>query len=171
VAELARKEKRSSSGTGLTLSLSCDAMAKKRVGDPWMPASEYGRALPLFSVNLVVKDIERSVRFYREVLGVEVRYSDPDFAALKVEGQDFMLHADHTYADHPWYKRLLAGRQRGLGTELRLFGVNPDEFESRARKAGTAVLQAATDKSHGWREVWVRDPDGYVWAVGSAIED
>jgi predicted enzyme related to lactoylglutathione lyase len=146
-------------------------MAKKRVGDPWMSVSEYGRSLPAFTVNLVVKDIERSVRFYQEVLAVEVRYSDPDFAALKAEGLDFMLHADHTYDDHPWYKRLLADRERGLGAELRLFGMNPDELEARARANGAAILRPAADKGHGWREVWVRDPDGYVWAVGSAIED
>ncbi len=26
--------------------------------------------------------------------------------------------------------------------------------------------QAAATKGHGWREVMVEDPDGYVWAVG-----
>jgi catechol 2,3-dioxygenase-like lactoylglutathione lyase family enzyme len=144
-------------------------MMKKRTGEPWMPAGEYGRSLPVFTVNLLVTDVERSVAFYREVLGAEERYSDPDFAALRLGGLDFMLHADHTYDSHPWYGRLLAERQRGLGAELRLFGVNPDEIESCARAAGAVVLQAATDHSHGWREVWVQDPDGYVWAVGSAI--
>ncbi len=144
-------------------------MAKKRVGDPWMPADDYGRSLPAFSVNLIVTDIARSVAFYREALGAEERYSDPDFAALRLGHLDFMLHADHTYDDHPWYGRLRAQAQRGLGAEIRLFGVDPDEIESRARGAGAVILQAAADKSHGWRETWVQDPDGYVWAVGSAI--
>ncbi len=144
-------------------------MAKKRVGDPWMLASEYGRSLPAFSVNLIVSDVERSVGFYRNVFGADVRYSDPDFAAIKLGPLDFMLHADHTYDGHPWYGRLLATRERGLGAEMRLFGVNPDDLESRARAAGAIVLQSATDKEHGWREVWVQDPDGYVWAVGVAI--
>ncbi len=26
------------------------------------------------------------------------------------------------------------------------------------------------DKGHGWREVCVRDPDGYEWAVGVLID-
>ncbi len=144
-------------------------MAKKRVGDPWMPASEYGRSLPAFTVNLVVSDVERSVGFYRDVFAADVRYSDPDFAAIKLGSLDFMLHADHTYDGHPWYGRLLATRERGLGAEMRLFGVDPDNLESRVRKFGAIVLQSATDKEHGWREVWVQDPDGYVWAVGVAI--
>ena len=146
-------------------------MAKKRVGDPWMPADEYGRALPTFTVNLLVSDIARSVAFYREVFGAEARYSDPDFAAMRLVQLDFMLHADHTYDDHPWYPRLTAAKERGLGAELRLLGVDPDDVESRARKVGAAILQPAIDKSHGWREVMVQDPDGYVWALGVTIGD
>jgi predicted enzyme related to lactoylglutathione lyase len=144
-------------------------MAKKRSGDPWMPADEYGRSLPAFTVNLIVADVERSVGFYRAVFAVEVRYKDPDFAALRIGELDFMLHADHTFDDHPWHESLNADQERGLGAELRLLGFDADEVEARARQAGAALLQPATDKSHGWREVWVQDPDGYVWAVGSAI--
>ena len=35
--------------------------------------------------------------------------------------------------------------------------------------AGAKVLAPAADKLHGWREVWIEDPDGYLWAVGVAI--
>jgi len=28
------------------------------------------------------------------------------------------------------------------------------------------VIQPATTKAHGWREMMVEDPDGYLWAVG-----
>ncbi len=146
-------------------------MAKRRVGDPWMQNSVYGRSLPIFTVNLIVADVARSVGFYREVFGAEERYSDPDFAAMRLGQLDFMLHADHTYDDHPWYKRLLEERRRGLGAELRLFGVAPDDLEVSARKADAVVLKPATDTGHGWREVWVEDPDGYVWAAGAAIGD
>ena len=144
-------------------------MAKKRVGDPWMPADEYGRSLPAFTVNLLVTDVARSVVFYREVFGAEERYSDPDFVAMRLAQLDFMLHADHTYDDHPWYLRLKAAKERGLGVELRMLGVDPDEVEARARNAGAAILQPANDKAHGWREVVVQDPDGYVWALGVTI--
>ncbi len=144
-------------------------MAKKRQGDPWMPGAEYGRQLPPFSVNLIVEDVERSVAFYRDVLGAGVRYSDPDFAALKLGDLDFMLHADHTYDGHPWYGRLTADEGRGLGAELRLFGVDPDAVEARARERGADVVVPAADKGHGWREVMVADPDGYLWAVGKSI--
>jgi uncharacterized glyoxalase superfamily protein PhnB len=145
-------------------------VVKKRIGDPWMPADAYGRSLPQFTVNLLVTDLARSAEFYRHVLGAEERYRDPDFAALRIGGLDFMLHADHTYDRHPWFPRLEAGQGRGLGAELRLLGLDPDRLEARAQEAGGAILAPASDKPHGWREVWLQDPDGYVWAVGTLIE-
>ncbi len=139
---------------------------KKRTGDPWMPGADYGRALPPFMANLLVRDVQRSVDFYVTVFEATLHYADPDFAALLVGGVDLMLHADHTYEDHPWHPRLVAGERRGLGAELRLFGVDPDAVERRAQEGGWTVIMPATTKGHGWRETMVEDPDGYVWAVG-----
>ena len=139
---------------------------KKRTGEPWMTADAYGRSLPAFTVNLIVRDVARSVAFYREVLGAAVRYSDADFAALEFAGHNFCLHADHTYEKHAWHPRLAGGKARGLGAELHLAGVNPEEVEARARARGVTILQKTEDKPHGWRDVIVVDPDGYTWAVG-----
>lgn len=144
-------------------------MTKTRTGDAFMPADEYGRSLPRFSVNLLVRRIESSLKFYRDVLGATVRYADSDFAALSLLGFDFMLHADHAYDHHPLYAPLQAARERGAGAELRFLGVDPDQVEERARRAGTIILQPTKDFAHGWREVTLLDPDGYIWTVGLAI--
>jgi catechol 2,3-dioxygenase-like lactoylglutathione lyase family enzyme len=141
-------------------------MAKHRTGEPWVPSAEYGQWLPTFSVNLLVRDMAKSVAFYRDVLLAIVEYSDVDFAALKLHGQRMMLHADHTYENHPWSAALAKSGSRGIGAEMRLFGLDPDEVEKRARAHGAPVLLVPTDKPHGWREVWVGDPDGYLWTVG-----
>ena len=141
-------------------------MATKRTQEPWKAADEYGRGLPKFSVNLIVADVARAVAFYRNVLGANAEFADVDFAAMEMGGVHFMLHADHTYDQHPWHARLLATAQRGLGAEMRLFGLNPEEVEARARRHGARILQLVTVKPHGWRDVIVEDPDGYAWAVG-----
>lgn len=138
---------------------------KKRTGTPWIPAPAYGALLPQFTVNLVVQDIDRALAFYRQVLLAHVHYSDPDFAALRVLGIELMLHADHTYEHSPWSAHLRMGQLRGLGAELRLLGMNPDEVAERAKRVG-ALFQDVAVRGHGWREVLVRDPDGYVWGVG-----
>jgi len=139
---------------------------KKRTAEPWITGAAYGRLLPVLSMNLLVREMERSLAFYREVLRAFVHYADVDFAAVKVGGVEIQLHADHTYDGHPWHARLAAGEPRGLGAEIRLFGIDPDAAEARAREAGAVIVQPATTKGHGWREVMIEDPDGYVWAVG-----
>jgi catechol 2,3-dioxygenase-like lactoylglutathione lyase family enzyme len=125
-------------------------MTKTRTGDTFMSAGEHGRALPKFSVNLVIRNVAKSVPFYREVLGATVRYWDNDFAALSLLAIDCMLHADHAYDHHPRYAPLVA-RQRGVGAELRFLGINPEQVGERANRAGATIIQPAKDFAHGWR--------------------
>jgi catechol 2,3-dioxygenase-like lactoylglutathione lyase family enzyme len=136
---------------------------KLRTGDPWMPAPQYSRSLQGLTLNLLVRDIARSLPFHREVLGAEVVYSDADFAVLRYGAVEWMLHADHTYLDHPLHASLADETPRGVGAELRLHGCDPDEAEATARRLGFAVLAAAVDKPHGLREAYLVDVDGYVW--------
>lgn len=136
---------------------------KLRTADPFMPATEYGRALTGLSINLLVRDIEKALLFQREVLGTTVVYGDPDFAVLEWRGTQWMLHADHTYDKHPLQSRIASVDGRGAGAELRLHGCDPDQAEAAARRLGFYVLAPATDKPHGLREAFLVDSDGYVW--------
>jgi predicted enzyme related to lactoylglutathione lyase len=145
-------------------------MTMTRSGDAWMSADEYGRALPKFSVNLLVRDLSTSLSFYEQVLGTTVRYRDSDFAAMVLNGVEFMLHADHTYDRHPLYSRLQGQGKRGTGAELRVMGIDPDSLQKRAEAAGAIILQPAADFPHGWRDVILEDPDGYIWAVGIPLK-
>jgi uncharacterized glyoxalase superfamily protein PhnB len=142
----------------------------KRSGSAWMPAEQYGRELPKFSVNLLVRDVQASIPFYRDVLGATVRYADADFAALNLAGAEFMLHSDHTYDHHPLHARVagVTPGTRGAGAELRVMGIDPDAVQKRAEAAGATIVQPAADFPHGWPDIMVADPDGYVWAVGVA---
>ncbi len=139
---------------------------KKRKTEPWMSAAEYGRTLSGLSVNLIVRDIARSISFYSVVLELRLLYSDEDFAAFEREGVRLQLHADHTYARMPWAVRLREGSARGLGAEIRILGLDPDAAEKRARDGGFTVLVPVRDWPHGWRDCVLEDPDGYAFAVG-----
>lgn len=141
-------------------------MTKTRTGEAFMPADEYGRGMRQFSVNLLVRDMRASLAFYERVLGAAVRYADDDFAVLKLLDFEFMLHVDHTYDHHPLYERLKIPGVRGTGAELRVFGIDPDSLEKQARDAGATIIQATRNFPHGWRDVMLADPDGYIWAVG-----
>jgi catechol 2,3-dioxygenase-like lactoylglutathione lyase family enzyme len=152
---------------------------KERSGEPWMAADAYGRSLRGMGVNLLVREVARSVAFLTEVLALDLVYADADFAVLRYgnrkgggpEGgsQDVILHADHSYADHPLLALTGDGALRGAGVELRLYGIDPDAAEARARTRGDAVFAATQDKPHGLRECYLADPDGYIWVPGIGI--
>jgi len=145
-------------------------VAKRRTGEPWMTASEYGATLAGASLNLIVRDVGAAAGFYRELLGFEELYSDADFAALEGHGLKLQLHADHTWEHMPWHARLASGERRGLGVELRILGLDPDQLERRAREAGATLMLPATDfPGHGWRECYLEDPDGYLWVAGRLL--
>jgi catechol 2,3-dioxygenase-like lactoylglutathione lyase family enzyme len=131
-----------------------------------MSAADYGRTLSGLSVNLIVRDLGRSIPFYTGVLELRLLYSDEDFAAFERDGVRLQLHADHTYARMPWASRLNDDSRRGLGAEIRILGIDPDAAEKRARDSGFAVLVAVRDWPHGWRDCVLEDPDGYTFAVG-----
>ena len=144
-------------------------MTTKRTGTPWMAADTYGKTLSGLSLNLIVRDVMASVPFYRDVLGMTVHYADVDMAALQLGSTQIVLHADHAYDTQPWAPRLAALGKRGLGAEIRILGIDPDAAERRAREHGAIVLVDARDWPHGWRDVVLEDPDGYTFAVGTAL--
>jgi len=132
----------------------------------WMPASEYGRKLRGLGINLIVRDVSKSLRFQSEVLAADILYSDPDFAAMRAFDSEWMVHADHTYDRHPINGILSECPERGIGIEIRLYGRDPDEAESAAQALGFEVLASASDKPHGLRETYIFDQDGYLWVPG-----
>lgn len=148
---------------------------KKRPPDqvPWMSPPDYGRSLPQgLGINLLVRDVAGAVRFATDVLGATAVYADVDFAVLRLAEAEWMVHADHTYLDNPLSGIVAGAGTRGAGVELRLYGVDPDEVETRARAGGWIVLAGAMDKPHGLREAVLVDQEGYVWipAVASTSD-
>ncbi len=136
---------------------------KKRVGEPWIPASQLATTLTGLGLNLLVSEVDLAVRFQNTVLGAEVIYADPDFALMQAMGSRWMLHAIHSYERHPF--RLMSETQdlRGRGVELRLYGLDPDQVVVRARDFGAMILVDPQDKRHGFREAYIRCADGYTW--------
>jgi catechol 2,3-dioxygenase-like lactoylglutathione lyase family enzyme len=95
----------------------------------FMSADAYGRTLAGLSLNLIVRDVARSIPFYTDVLGFRALYQTADYAALERDGATIQLHADHTYARQPWGPRLGDTVKRGFGVEIRLLGIeDPDGY-------------------------------------------
>lgn len=135
----------------------------KRTGTPWMPADDFGRSLTGLGHNLLVTEVSAMTDFLTKVLEAGVVYQDVDFAVLTVSGGTMLLHADHTYCEHPYIAAVRDTPARGAGLEIRLYGVDPDKAEATAREFGYSVLDACTNKPHGLREVYLLGPDAYCF--------
>ena len=136
---------------------------KLRTHEPWMPAEEYGHSLHGLTINLIARNMDRMLEFQNQVLGVKIIYCDADFAIFRGYGSEWMAHADHTYDNHPLQTATQLDHPRGGIAELRLHGCNPDRAEKQARLLEFLVVQPTTDKSHGLRECYLRDDEGYLW--------
>lgn len=128
-----------------------------------MGAAEFGAGLRGMGVNILVRDVGRSVAMLREVFAMRAFQPTADFAIMGYGGQVFQLHADHTYHSNPLLGLLPETPPRGAGVELRLYDSDPDAAAARAEAAGMTVLQAPADKPHGLREAFLLDADGYAW--------
>jgi hypothetical protein len=58
---------------------------------------------------------------------------------------------------------------RGAGVEIRVYGVDPDVAEARARRSDAVVLSGSIDKPHGLRECHIVGPNGYVFVPSVAL--
>ncbi len=119
--------------------------------------------------NLIVSDIDRSLAFYRDVLGFSVVTSVPDaapfvFVWLQRDGVTVFLNSIASVRDeHP---ELAA---RPLGGTATLFitieAASPADgvdalYEAVRSKA--RVIMPLKDQFYGMREFGIEDPDGYV---------
>jgi hypothetical protein len=133
-------------------------------------ADAYGKSLKGLGFSLIVSDITASVKFATTVLGADIYFQTDKFAAMKLLGSDFMFHQDDTYRHNPLFGFLAGGAGRGVGVELRCYGVDPDQAEARAREHGYTILAGSLDKPHGLRECIILDVDGYAWVCSAHLQ-
>ena len=134
-------------------------------------AEAYGKSLKGLGFSLIVRDLADSVQFATGVLGASIYFQTDKFAALKLLDADLMLHHDDTYRSNPLHGFLNENAGRGIGVELRCYGVDPDQVEARARNLGYTVLAGSLDKPHGLRECIILDSDGFAWVPSTHLNN
>jgi lactoylglutathione lyase len=110
---------------------------------------------------LFVDDLEASVQFYRDTLGVPFRFSSETYAEFATEAAKFALFSRAALPE-------LIGREVPSGPvpwpqgEIAFFVEDPDAEHERLVRAGVTVLAPPTDRPWGERTLHVSDPDGNV---------
>jgi lactoylglutathione lyase len=117
-------------------------------------------ALRSASPSLTVNDLEKSLAFYRDVLGFDVEETWKDDAgnvrgmSLNAGGVSFMIGQDD------WKK----GRDRKKGEGFRIFcetKTSVDDIAKRIESKGGRLDQGPTNQPWGMRDISLTDPDGF----------
>ena len=117
-------------------------------------------------VILFVGDLERSVAFYRDVIGLPFKLQGDGYVEFATEGAKFGLYDRNRLPE-------LTGQgpeaARGPGGEVVFLVGDVDAEAARLRGAGVTILTGPVDRPWGHRTVHVEDPDGFVVELAEEI--
>jgi len=115
--------------------------------------------------RIVVSDLKRSIEFYRDILGVPLKYAAEDWAEFATLGTRLALKAgappvaaipEKNHDGQP-----IAGRV-GISFEVK----NLDEVYRDLSSRGVKFTQPPTEDGPGGRMATLLDPDGLEIALG-----
>lgn len=120
--------------------------------------------------NLIVRDIDRSSAFYRDVLGFSIKQTVPNqapfvFVWLERDGVPVFLNAVHAAAeDYPDAALRPAG-----GTATMFFAVSDVDALHAAVAPHAPVVMPLKTQFYGMREFAVTDPDGHILTFAERV--
>lgn len=108
-------------------------------------------------VIIYVSDLDASVAFYREIVGLQLKFIDAGFAEFDTGEARFALYERRRAA---W----LTGEDvaPGAAAEVAFVVDDVDAEASRLAEHGVTVLSGPADRPWGHRTLHVADPDGFV---------
>jgi uncharacterized glyoxalase superfamily protein PhnB len=117
--------------------------------------------------NLLVRDIDRSTAFYRDVLGFSVKQTVPDttpfvFVWLEREGVPVFLN-DPKAADFD-----VSARPFGGSATLYFVVTDVDALHARVSTHAN-ILMPLKQQFYGMREFAVEDPDGHILTFAERV--
>jgi lactoylglutathione lyase len=120
--------------------------------------------------NLIVSNVEASLQFYREILGLEPAITVPEqspyvFASVSNGSVEIFFNDQKTVAAE--YPKLAAN----IGASLTLY-LEVDSLQAvfgRVQKAGAKISMPVAEQFYGMREFAFEDVDGYTITIAQKI--
>jgi len=122
--------------------------------------------------NLVVRDVEASLNFYRTALGFQLGFTVPDqppyvFGSVTSGGVEIFFNDQKAVLED--YPALGA---KPIGGSLTLFieveGI--EEMLAAVQKSGAKITMPLKDQFYGMREFAFEDPEGWVVTIAQRIK-
>ena len=106
-------------------------------------------------VMVVVKDMQRSTAFYRDVLGLKVQFSSPEWTQLDAGNIGIGLHAES--------EQLKSHETNSVQIGFQVADVHKTVDELKAK--GVHIIKPPVKEDFGWLAIFA-DPDGYHVQLG-----
>lgn len=115
----------------------------------------------LFANCLLVSNFEKSLSFYRDILGLEVNSQDGKYADFKLEGTSLaVFEKDAAVAMFP---KEHMGSGGGIILAFQVESVDKTCQELRAR--GVSIFEGPKKTEWGQVVAYFKDPDNNIWEV------
>lgn len=111
---------------------------------------------------IAVADVEATSRWYQRVLGVESGHGGREYEQLLADGE-IVLQLHNLDVDHHHGSIADPDQPRGNGVAVWFEVADFDAAVQRAKADAVDVhTDVHTNPNAGHREIWLRDPDGYL---------
>jgi lactoylglutathione lyase len=117
-------------------------------------------------VLVFVSDIDRSVAFYRDVLGWPLTCQSPERTEFASEGTILVLH----YASRPSGAAAVQGEIAGR-CQLGFWVADVEAFHHDMVARGTPCIQPPTEDASGAKLAVYADPDGLPFSVAGSRKE
>ena len=113
----------------------------------------------------IVSNVDRTIAFYRDKLGFETTFQEPDrnpfFAVIRRDGAQLLVKSDGNVTPLPNPKR-----HPSMRWDAFVYAPDPDALAAEFIDHGAAFSAPLRDTHDGLRGFEVTDPDGYVLFFG-----
>jgi catechol 2,3-dioxygenase-like lactoylglutathione lyase family enzyme len=122
-------------------------------------------ALHSISPSFIVSDVAQTIAFYRDKLGFETRFQQPDrdpfFAIIGRDGTQLFVKSEKNIDPVPNHQR-----HRHLRWDAYVYVPEPDALATEFTNRGANFSTTLKDTTDGLRGFEISDPDGYILFFG-----
>lgn len=119
-----------------------------------------------FRLELFVEDLQRSISFFEEVIGLTFHNKTEVSAIIKMENFSLLLTSDNVLKENHYFKKDCL-RPKGKGVEVVILLDNIEQTYQRVLDKNYPVESSLKMQSWGMKDFRIIDPDGYYLRLSS----
>jgi catechol 2,3-dioxygenase-like lactoylglutathione lyase family enzyme len=116
-------------------------------------------------VVLIVENLDKCVKFYRDTLGLQVTFSDPVSFAFRMEDQDFLLLQLSAAAEQISETAVSLHKEAAHRMFLCVDVEDVDAAYNAITSKGVTFIRTPTSYPWGMRVAYFADPEGNLWEI------